>query len=154
MIIHEEGIFGLWQEQHLLLCIMERTKLPCSQARMHFDIILCKKPLEGMENFFSHGSLWFLDPWLGLQVLSVYRALWCCQDKVNGPQSRSGGEVKYKGMIHAIIRTIFAEEGLLAIWKALLPRLVRIPPGGSLKCGLLLIKVKEDTYRVLSYIWF
>ncbi|KAJ6755713.1 SUCCINATE/FUMARATE MITOCHONDRIAL TRANSPORTER [Salix purpurea] len=46
-------------------------------------------------------------------------------------QSREGGELKYKGMVHAI-RTIYAEEGLLALWKGLLPRLMRIPPGQAI----------------------
>ncbi|KAI8559039.1 hypothetical protein RHMOL_Rhmol04G0143800 [Rhododendron molle] len=43
-------------------------------------------------------------------------------------QSRYRGEVKYKGMVHAIV-TIYKEERLRALWKGLLPRLMRIPPG-------------------------
>jgi solute carrier family 25 citrate transporter 1 len=50
-------------------------------------------------------------------------------------QGREGGEVKYKGMIHAI-RTIYVEEGLLALWKGLLPRLMRIPPGQAIMWGV------------------
>jgi len=52
-------------------------------------------------------------------------------------QSRSveTGEVKYKGMFHAL-RTIFAEEGLLALWKGLIPRLMRIPPGQAIMWGV------------------
>jgi solute carrier family 25 (mitochondrial citrate transporter), member 1 len=34
-------------------------------------------------------------------------------------------------MIHAI-RTIYAEEGLRALWKGLVPRLMRIPPGQAI----------------------
>uniref|UniRef100_A0A453IB11 Uncharacterized protein n=1 Tax=Aegilops tauschii subsp. strangulata TaxID=200361 RepID=A0A453IB11_AEGTS len=41
------------------------------------------------------------------------------------------GDIKYKGMFHAI-RTIHAEEGLRALWKGLLPRLMRIPPGQAI----------------------
>lgn len=46
-------------------------------------------------------------------------------------QSRSGGEVIYKGMVHAIV-TIYKEERLRALWKGLLPRLMRIPPGQAI----------------------
>jgi solute carrier family 25 citrate transporter 1 len=46
-------------------------------------------------------------------------------------QSREGGGLKYKDMIRAI-RTIYAEEGLHALWKGLLPRLMRIPPGQAI----------------------
>ncbi|KAE9596137.1 putative mitochondrial carrier domain-containing protein [Lupinus albus] len=46
-------------------------------------------------------------------------------------QNREGGELKYKGMSHAI-RTIYIEEGLVALWKGLLPRLMRIPPGQAI----------------------
>ncbi|KAF2938749.1 hypothetical protein DAI22_03g140500 [Oryza sativa Japonica Group] len=41
------------------------------------------------------------------------------------------GDIKYKGMVHAI-RTIYTEEGLRALWKGLLPRLMRIPPGQAI----------------------
>ncbi|VVA29939.1 PREDICTED: brain mitochondrial carrier [Prunus dulcis] len=47
-------------------------------------------------------------------------------------QSRGvDGQMKYKGMIHAI-RTIYPEEGLLALWKGLLPLLMRIPLGQAI----------------------
>lgn len=41
------------------------------------------------------------------------------------------GEVKYRGLVHALSR-IYAEEGLMALWKGLLPRLMRIPPGQAI----------------------
>lgn len=47
-------------------------------------------------------------------------------------QSRnSDGVLKYKGMLHAI-RTIYTEEGIRALWRGLLPRLMRIPPGQAI----------------------
>jgi solute carrier family 25 (mitochondrial citrate transporter), member 1 len=42
-------------------------------------------------------------------------------------QSKAGG-VKYKSFMHALY-LIPKEEGILAMWKGLLPRLMRIPPG-------------------------
>jgi solute carrier family 25 citrate transporter 1 len=42
-----------------------------------------------------------------------------------------GVEAKYRGMFDAI-RKIAAEEGVFALWKGLLPRLMRIPPGQAI----------------------
>lgn len=39
--------------------------------------------------------------------------------------------VRYTGMINAIHR-IFVDEGPRALWKGLLPRLMRIPPGQAI----------------------
>lgn len=41
------------------------------------------------------------------------------------------GSVRYNGMLHAI-SLIYREEGLLALWKGLVPRLMRIPPGQAI----------------------
>ena len=38
---------------------------------------------------------------------------------------------KYRGLVHALV-TIPREEGLLVLWKGLLPRLLRIPPGQAI----------------------
>lgn len=47
-------------------------------------------------------------------------------------QDRSPGEtLRYRGLVHALV-TIGREEGLLALWKGLLPRLMRIPPGQAI----------------------
>ncbi|KAI5063324.1 hypothetical protein GOP47_0021871 [Adiantum capillus-veneris] len=44
---------------------------------------------------------------------------------------RENGCVKYKGMFHAL-RSIYVSEGLPALWKGLLPRLLKIPPGQAI----------------------
>ena len=41
-----------------------------------------------------------------------------------------GGQMKYKGLFHALM-VIPKEEGIRALWKGLLPRLMRIPPGNA-----------------------
>lgn len=46
-------------------------------------------------------------------------------------QSKSSGGIKYKGFFDALLR-IPAEEGVMAMWKGLLPRLLRIPPGQAI----------------------
>lgn len=35
---------------------------------------------------------------------------------------------RYRGMVHGIT-TIFREEGFMALYKGLLPRILRVPPG-------------------------
>ncbi len=43
-------------------------------------------------------------------------------------QKAADGTQRYRGFLHALV-TIPREEGLRAMWKGLLPRLMRIPPG-------------------------
>lgn len=38
------------------------------------------------------------------------------------------GQIKYRGLLHALV-TIPREEGFFTMWRGLLPRLLRIPPG-------------------------
>jgi solute carrier family 25 citrate transporter 1 len=42
-----------------------------------------------------------------------------------------GQPLHYRGLVHGIV-TIAREEGVLALWKGLLPRLLRIPPGQAI----------------------
>lgn len=46
-------------------------------------------------------------------------------------QERSAGPARYTGLLNALV-TIPREEGLRALWKGLLPRLMRIPPGQAI----------------------
>ena len=41
--------------------------------------------------------------------------------------------MRYRGLLDALVK-IPREEGLLALWKGLLPRLMRIPPGQARLC--------------------
>jgi solute carrier family 25 citrate transporter 1 len=45
-------------------------------------------------------------------------------------QSKTG-VIKYKSALHALY-LIPKEEGIMAMWKGLLPRLMRIPPGQAI----------------------
>lgn len=46
-------------------------------------------------------------------------------------QTKTSEGVRYKGFFDALVR-IPAEEGIMAMWKGLLPRLLRIPPGQAI----------------------
>ena len=48
-------------------------------------------------------------------------------------QEKGEGPVRYRGLLDALVK-IPREEGLLALWKGLLPRLMRIPPGQARLC--------------------
>ena len=46
-------------------------------------------------------------------------------------QEKGEKPARYKGMVHALT-TIPKEEGIRALWRGLLPRLLRIPPGQAI----------------------
>ncbi|KAJ6810704.1 putative mitochondrial succinate-fumarate transporter 1 [Iris pallida] len=128
-IIREEGIFGLWAGAAPTVMRNGTNQAAMFTAKNAFDVILWKK---------HEGDGKVLHPWQSM--ISGFLA-GTAGPICTGPfdvvktrlmaQSRSAGDVKYKGMVHAI-RTIYAEEGLLALWKGLLPRLMRIPPGQAI----------------------
>ncbi|PIA32344.1 hypothetical protein AQUCO_04500149v1 [Aquilegia coerulea] len=133
MIIREEGILGLWAGAAPTVMRNGTNQAAMFTAKNAFDVLLWKK---------HEGDGRTLQPWQSM--VSGFLA-GTAGPVCTGPfdvvktrlmaQSRSGGDVKYKGMVHAI-RTIFAEEGLLALWKGLLPRLMRIPPGQAIMWGV------------------
>ncbi|KDO56708.1 hypothetical protein CISIN_1g021309mg [Citrus sinensis] len=129
MIIREEGLFGLWAGAAPTVMRNGTNQAAMFTAKNAFDVLLWKK---------HEGDGKVLQPWQSM--ISGFLA-GTAGPVCTGPfdvvktrlmaQSRGGGELKYKGMVHAI-RTIYAEEGLLALWKGLLPRLMRIPPGQAI----------------------
>ncbi|XP_014504951.1 mitochondrial succinate-fumarate transporter 1 [Vigna radiata var. radiata] len=129
MIIREEGFRGLWAGVAPTVMRNGTNQSAMFTAKNAFDVLLWKK---------HEGDGKVLQPWQSM--ISGFLA-GTAGPICTGPfdvvktrlmaQSREGGELKYKGMVHAI-RTIYAEEGLLALWKGLLPRLMRIPPGQAI----------------------
>lgn len=129
MIIREEGLFGLWAGAAPTVMRNGTNQAAMFTAKNSFDVLLWKK---------HEGDGKVLQPWQSM--ISGFLA-GTAGPVCTGPfdvvktrlmaQSRGRGELKYKGMVHAI-RTIYAEEGLLALWKGLLPRLMRIPPGQAI----------------------
>lgn len=129
-IIREEGILGLWSGAAPTVMRNGTNQAAMFTAKNAFDVLLWKK---------HEGDGRVLLPWQSM--ISGFLA-GTAGPVCTGPfdvvktrlmaQSRGvDGQMKYKGMIHAI-RTIYAEEGLLALWKGLLPRLMRIPPGQAI----------------------
>lgn len=129
LIIREEGILGLWAGAAPTVMRNGTNQAAMFSAKNAFDRLLWKK---------CEGDGKVLQPWQSM--ISGFLA-GTAGPICTGPfdvvktrlmaQSRSGGELKYKGMVHAI-PTIYREEGLRALWKGLLPRLMRIPPGQAI----------------------
>ncbi|CAI9779208.1 unnamed protein product [Fraxinus pennsylvanica] len=129
MIIREEGIIGLWAGAAPTVMRNGTNQAAMFTAKNAFDGILWNK---------HEGDGKVLQPWQSM--ISGFLA-GTAGPVCTGPfdvvktrlmaQSRTGGVLKYKGMVHAI-KTIYAEEGLRALWKGLLPRLMRIPPGQAI----------------------
>lgn len=128
-IVKEEGILGLWAGAAPTVMRNGTNQAAMFTAKNAYDVLLWKK---------HEGDGKTLQPWQSM--ISGFLA-GTAGPICTGPfdvvktrlmaQSKSGDGIKYKGMVHAI-RTIFAEEGLFALWKGLLPRLMRIPPGQAI----------------------
>lgn len=128
-IIREEGLRGLWAGAAPTVMRNGTNQAAMFTAKNAFDATLWKK---------HEGDGKVLQPWQSM--ISGFLA-GAAGPICTGPfdvvktrlmaQSRSGDGFKYKGMFHAI-HTIYAEEGLCALWKGLLPRLMRIPPGQAI----------------------
>ncbi|KAG6596334.1 mitochondrial succinate-fumarate transporter 1-like [Cucurbita moschata] len=129
MIIREEGLLGLWAGAAPTVMRNGTNQAAMFTAKNAFDVVLWNR---------HEGDGKVLQPWQSM--VSGFLA-GTAGPICTGPfdvvktrlmaQSRGTGELKYKGMVHAI-RTIYAEEGLFALWKGLLPRLMRIPPGQAI----------------------
>ncbi|RZC79441.1 hypothetical protein C5167_003624 [Papaver somniferum] len=128
-IVRQEGILGLWAGAAPTVMRNGTNQAAMFTAKNTIDVILWKK---------HEGDGKVIQPWQSM--VSGFLA-GTVGPVCTGPfdvvktrlmaQSRSANDVKYTGMVHAI-RTIFQEEGLRALWKGLLPRLMRIPPGQAI----------------------
>lgn len=129
-IVREESILGLWSGAAPTVMRNGTNQAVMFTAKNSFDVLLWNK---------HEGDGQALQPWQSMisGFLAGTAGPFC-----TGPfdvvktrlmaQTRDGeGGLKYKGMVHAI-RTIYAEEGLVALWRGLLPRLMRIPPGQAI----------------------
>ncbi|KAF5197669.1 Mitochondrial succinate-fumarate transporter [Thalictrum thalictroides] len=129
MIIREEGLLGLWAGASPTVMRNGTNQAVMFTSKNTFDVVLWKK---------HEGDGKILQPWQSMvsgflagTVSPIFTGSFDTVKTRLMAQSRPGGDMKYKGMVHAI-RTISAEEGILALWKGLLPRLMRIPPGQAI----------------------
>ncbi|XP_078435359.1 mitochondrial substrate carrier family protein [Wolffia australiana] len=129
-ILREEGVLGLWAGAAPTVMRNGTNQAVMFTAKHAIDVVLWDK---------HEGDGRVLQPWQSM--VSGFLA-GTAGPVCTGPfdvvktrlmaQNRSDpGPTKYSGMVHAI-RTIHAEEGLRALWKGLLPRLMRIPPGQAI----------------------
>ena len=131
-IMREEGFLGLWAGAAPTVMRNGVNQAAMFTAKNAFDTLLWNKhegdgsvlqPWQSMISGFSAG---FVGPFC-TGPFDVVKTRLMAQNRF-GDES---GKVKYKGMIHAI-GLIYKEEGLIALWRGLLPRLMRIPPGQAI----------------------
>lgn len=130
VIIREEGLRGMWSGASPTVLRNGTNQMCMFWAKSSVDGWLWGK---------TDGDGKRLLPWQSM--ISGFTA-GCIGPVATGPfdvvktrlmaQTKSAdGEVKYRGLLHALAK-IPQEEGLRAMWKGLLPRLMRIPPGQAI----------------------
>lgn len=128
-IVREEGLRGLWSGAAPTMVRNGTNQMCLFWAKPNMDKLLWKK---------HEGDGQQLTP--VQSMVSGFTAA-CIGPCATGPfdviktrlmaQSKSEGPPKYSGFINALV-TIPREEGLRAMWRGLLPRLLRIPPGQAI----------------------
>ncbi|CAM6082946.1 unnamed protein product [Calypogeia fissa] len=133
-IIREEGVLGLWAGAAPTVMRNGTNQAVMFTAKNMYDRVLWKKqegdgktlqPWQSMVSGFLAGAA---GP-IATGPFDVVKTRLMAQTRyaVAGVQE----PVRYTGMINAIHR-IFVDEGPRALWKGLLPRLMRIPPGQAI----------------------
>jgi len=128
-IMKEEGPLGLWSGATPTVLRNGTNQMCLFWAKNHMDQWLWGK---------HEGDGKQLTP--TQSMVSGFSAA-CIGPVATGPfdviktrlmaQSKSGGDIRYKGFLDALVK-IPREEGFLAMYKGLLPRLMRIPPGQAI----------------------
>ncbi|XP_024370017.1 mitochondrial succinate-fumarate transporter 1 [Physcomitrium patens] len=130
-IAREEGLRGLWAGVAPTILRNGTNQAVMFSAKNYCDKLLWKKhdgdavtllPWQSMVSGFLAG---FAGP-IATGPFDVVKTRLMAQTR-----GLRGGDAQYRGMMHAITR-IYADEGLFALWKGLLPRLMRIPPGQAI----------------------
>jgi solute carrier family 25 citrate transporter 1 len=129
-IVREEGLRGLWAGVAPTILRNGTNQAVMFSVKNGVDQLLWKKyegdgvtllPWQSMVSGFLAG---FAGP-VATGPFDVIKTRLMAQTR------GAGGEVQYRGLLHALTR-IYADEGLFALWKGLLPRLMRIPPGQAI----------------------
>lgn len=129
VIAREEGLRGLWSGATPTIMRNGTNQMCLFWAKNNFDRLLWGK-LEGdgrqltmLQSMGSGFSAACLGPF-ATGPFDVVKTRLMAQERGNKP-------VKYRSLLHALT-VIPQEEGLRALWKGLLPRLLRIPPGQAI----------------------
>ena len=143
-IIKNEGVLALWNGVGPTILRNGTNQMCLFWAKNNLDRIYWDK---------HEGDGKKLSP--GQSMLSGFSAA-CLGPVATGPfdvvktrlmAQEKSGTLKYKGFAHALV-TIPREEGLRAMWKGLLPRLMRIPPGQAIVWAVSdqIVHAYEDVY--------
>lgn len=131
-IVKEEGITALWNGVGPTVLRNSTNQMCLFFAKHNMDRLYWDK---------HEGDGKCLAPWQSM--ISGFSAA-CFGPVMTGPfdvaktrlmAQEKSGQNKYKGFFDVIIRTA-REEGPRALWKGLLPRLMRIPPGQAIVFGV------------------
>lgn len=131
-IVHEEGTWGLWAGVAPTLMRNGINQAVMFTAKSSFDALLWDKhegdactvqPWQSMVSGFLSG---FVGP-ICTGPFDVVKTRLMAQNRC---MDGLGG-IRYKSMLHAL-GSIYKGEGLYALWKGLLPRLMKIPPGQAI----------------------
>jgi solute carrier family 25 citrate transporter 1 len=129
-MVREEGPGSLWKG-----VIPTMIRQGSNQAFNFMTFAFIQRHLfNRVEGESSHQQAW--QPFVnGLLASVVGPMLNCPMDVVKtrlmAQETKKGVEMKYKGFIHAT-RLIAKEEGVAALWKGLVPRLLRLAPGQAI----------------------
>lgn len=127
-IIREEGFFALWNGAGPTIARNGTNQMCLFTAKAHVDSLLWDKHdgdgtvLHPMQSMISGGLAATIGP-VATGPFDVMKTRLMAQSKT--------GVIKYKSALHALY-LIPKEEGIMAMWKGLLPRLMRIPPGQAI----------------------
>ena len=130
-IIAEEGVKGLWSGVGPTIARNGTNQMCLFTAKAQVDKTLWGKHdgdgmvLHPAQSLVSGGLAATFGP-IATGPFDVMKTRLMAQAK-----APPGTEAKYKGFLHAGV-VIFREEGIFAMWKGLLPRLMRIPPGQAI----------------------
>ena len=127
-IVRQEGILALWNGAFPTVLRNGTNQMCLFWAKNNLDQIYWNKhegdgkKLTTLQSMASGFSAACLGP-VATGPFDVVKTRLMAQEKA--------GVEKYRGFIHALV-TIPREEGIFAMWKGLMPRLLRIPPGQAI----------------------
>lgn len=127
-IMKEEGVMAMWNGAGPTIARNGTNQMCLFTAKAHVDSFLWGKhdgdgmALHPVQSLISGGLAATIGP-VATGPFDVVKTRLMAQSKA--------GVIKYKSFLHALY-LIPKEEGMLAMWKGLLPRLMRIPPGQAI----------------------